>query len=103
MGDIIGPLQMSTCDRPCHYTGARWGPATVYPFRIESVGKKQSGAVIIRGAGIPLQSYTVQATLDPGAGFDTIDTITADTQGNLVFKDTPTAGLTERYYRFTRR
>src|SRR5207253_4901852 len=61
---------------PLHWSAL--GPATVYPFRVDSVGKNQTGSVSVHALGVPMQMYKVQTTSSLADHFETVDAITAD-------------------------
>ena len=83
---------------PLHW--AALGPATVYPFRVESVTKEQTGNMVIRGVGVPQHQYNVEGSFDLSSAFDTLSTITADQNGELIFRETPQSNTQHRFYRF---
>lgn len=83
---------------PLHWSAL--GPATVYPFRINSVVKTGTTSVSVSGEGSPLQTYNVEAIDSLTKRFQPLDTVTADSSGKLVFSGT--AGPGPRFYRFTR-
>ena len=83
---------------PLHWTALN--PATAYPLRVDSITRDQSGKIVVTGAGIPLQEYTVATTPTLTNAFTSTATASADPDGKLVYEDQNEAGAPRGFYRF---
>ncbi len=80
------------------------GPATVIdppPLRVTGITMLSNGNVTVEGLGLPFGAHTVEATGEITGEFLPVATITADSNGTLLFEDTEAAGVDARFYRLT--
>jgi hypothetical protein len=77
------------------------GPASVVPLQITAIAMNNASTITVRGEGVPLAQYTLEATPTLAEPFVAVTTTTADALGRVTHEE-PIASTDEsRFYRFT--